>query len=52
MLMEVKPNTAITFNAAGSTLQGKRGLVVGIAPAPIVNTSCNRIGAFTNCTSH
>lgn len=31
MLVEVKPYTAITFNSAGATLQGKRGPVVRIA---------------------
>jgi hypothetical protein len=52
MLMEVKPNTAITFNAAGATLRGKRGLAVGIANEHGIATGCAEAFAAAGAPLH
>jgi hypothetical protein len=45
MPIEVERNTAISFNAVGATLQGKRGLVVGTANEQGIATGCAEAGA-------
>jgi hypothetical protein len=44
--------SAQMLGASAAFLQATRPQPVLASPAPIVNTSCNRVGTFTNCTSY